>query len=179
MRGMRCPVSSWMHRADGTRSPSAWPGARDWRSRLPANRMRSTKPWATASSTTVIVASSRSVRSRSGRTELYHPAKSSGEFRKSLRHRPIHLAPERHHEVGDAVEPFPSPLVEFGRLTVTWGQRIDFVIGPCETQREPFLSLAAEFGEPMRRRHGEWRKLVCQPVGFAEIAGIGHAGLFP
>src|SRR5476651_1349523 len=91
----------------------------------------------------------------------------------------IHLAPERHHEVGDAVEPFPSPLVEFGRLTVTWCQRIDFVIGACETQREPFLALAAEFGEPMRRRHGEWRKLVCQPVGFAEIAGIGHAGLFP
>ena len=29
------------------------------------------------------------------------------------RHRPIHLAPERHHEIGDAVEPFPAPLVEF------------------------------------------------------------------
>src|ERR1700730_16127190 len=179
MRGMTGHANSWMHRADGMRLPSARPGVRDWRSRRPANRMRSTKPWAIASSTIAIAASSRSVRFRSGRTELYYPAKSSREFRKGLRHCSIHLAPDRPHEVGDAVEPFPSPLVEFRRLIVAWCQRIDLVIGPCETQRKPFLALAAEFGEPMRRRYGEWRKLVGQPVGFAEIAGVGHAGLFP
>jgi hypothetical protein len=66
-----------------------------------------------------------------------------------LRHRPVHIAPERHHEIGDAIEPFPSPLVEFRRLAVAWRQRIDFVIGPGEPKREPFLPLAAEFCEPV------------------------------
>ena len=36
---------------------------------------------------------------------------------------PIHLAPERHHEIGDPVEPFPSPSVEFRRLAVARRQR--------------------------------------------------------
>src|SRR6266849_10673942 len=61
-----------------------------------------------------------------------------------LRHRPVDVAPERHHEIGDAVEPLPSPLVEFRRLAVARRQRIDFVVASCETQREPFLPLAAE-----------------------------------
>jgi hypothetical protein len=74
---------------------------------------------------------------------------SSREFCKALRHRPIHLAPERHDEIGDAVESLPSPLVEFRRLAVAWRQGIDFMIGPGETQREPFLTLAAESCEPV------------------------------
>jgi hypothetical protein len=70
-------------------------------------------------------------------------------LRKTLRHRPIDIAPKRHHEIGNAVEPLPSPLVEFRRLSVARCQRIDFVIGACETQREPFLALATEFRQAM------------------------------
>src|SRR5580704_3819329 len=72
------------------------------------------------------------------------------ESREMLRHRAIDLAPERHRQLGDAVEPFPSPLVEFRRLAVAWRQRIDFIIGTGEAQREPFLALAAEFCQPVR-----------------------------
>ena len=67
------------------------------------------------------------------------------EFREKLRHRAVDVAPERHHKIGYAVEPLPSPRVEFRRLAVARRQRIDLVIASCETQREPFLSLAAEF----------------------------------
>ena len=77
-------------------------------------------------------------------------ASSSRKFRKTLRHRPIYIAPERHDEIGDAIEPLPSPPVEFRRLTVARRQRIDFVIASGEAQREPFLALAAEFREPVR-----------------------------
>src|SRR5664279_1213709 len=101
---------------------------------------------ATASSAIAIAMSSRSARLRSDRTDFG----SSRESRKALRHCPIHLAPERHHQIGDAVEPFPSPLIEFRRLAVARRQRVDFVFGARETQREPFLPLAAEFGEPVR-----------------------------
>jgi hypothetical protein len=58
---------------------------------------------------------------------------SSGESRKTPRHRPIHFAPEWHHEIGDAVELLPSPLVELRRLAVAWCQRIDFLLGARET----------------------------------------------
>ena len=64
----------------------------------------------------------------------------------------VDLAPERHHEIGDAVEPFPAPCIEFRRLAVARRQRIDFVVASGEAQREPFLALAAEFRQPMRRR---------------------------
>src|ERR1700676_3944277 len=74
-------------------------------------------------------------------------SRSFRELRKALRHRPIHLAPEGHDEIGDAVEPLPLPLVELRRLAVAWRQRIDFIVGPGETQREPFLPLATEFCE--------------------------------
>jgi hypothetical protein len=40
-------------------------------------------------------------------------------------------------------------LIEFRRLAVARRQGIDLVIGSCETQREPFLALAAEFRQPM------------------------------
>jgi hypothetical protein len=76
-------------------------------------------------------------------------AASSGERRKTPRHRPIHIAPEWHHEIGDAVESLPSPLVELRRLAVARRQRIDFRVGARETQREPLLALAAEFCEPV------------------------------
>src|SRR5664279_6496633 len=74
------------------------------------------------------------------------------EFGKMPGHRSIHLAPERHYEIGDVVEPFPSPALEFRRLTVALRQRIDFIIASAETQREPFLALAPEFRKPVRRR---------------------------
>ena len=45
-------------------------------------------------------------------------AKLAREFRKALRHRPINLPPERHDEIGDAVEPLPSPGIKFRRLAV-------------------------------------------------------------
>src|SRR6202012_565189 len=38
------------------------------------------------------------------------------------RHGAVDLAPERHHEIGDAVEPLPAPLVEFRRLAVALTQ---------------------------------------------------------
>jgi hypothetical protein len=66
-----------------------------------------------------------------------------------LRHRTIHLAPEGHHDLGNALETFPSPTVEFSRLSIARCQRIDLVIRAYETQREPFLALAAEFGQPV------------------------------
>ena len=72
-----------------------------------------------------------------------------GELRKGPLDAPIHLSPERHDQIGDAVEPLPSPLVEFRGLTVARCQRIDLVVAPNETQREPFLALAAEFCQPM------------------------------
>src|SRR5882672_8698330 len=75
----------------------------------------------------------------------------------------IHLAPERHHEIGDAVQPFPAPQIEFGRLAVTRSQWIDLVDVPGEPQREPFLPLAAEFGEAMRGRTVIGWKLVTHP----------------
>src|SRR4051812_47717852 len=62
----------------------------------------------------------------------------------------IHLAPERNDQVGDAVETFPSPSVELRRLAVARRQRIDLVVAAGVAQREPFLPLAAEFGETMR-----------------------------
>src|SRR6478735_9017652 len=37
----------------------------------------------------------------------------------------IHLAAERHDQIGDAVEPFPTPLVELRRLSVARRQRVD------------------------------------------------------
>src|ERR1700738_3567010 len=98
--------------------------------------MRSMKPWAIASSTTAIATSSRSARLRSGRIRAFSSEMDAGsrqenasnqesrasfrfyrngtlepaEFRKSLRHRSIDIAPERHHEIGDAIEPLPWPL---------------------------------------------------------------------
>ncbi len=73
------------------------------------------------------------------------------EFRENLGHRAVDVAPERHHQIGDAVEPLPSPRVEFRRLAVARRQRIDLVITSCETQRKPFLPLAAE-GDVMMAR---------------------------
>ena len=74
---------------------------------------------------------------------------SSGERREVLSHRPIHVAAEGHDEIGDKVEPLPSPSIELRRLAVARGQRIDFLVGTGETQCEPFLPLAAEFREPV------------------------------
>ena len=76
----------------------------------------------------------------------------SRELRKTLRDFAIDLAPERHHEIGDAVKPLPAPLVEFRRLAVARRQRIDLVVMSGKAQREPFLALAAEFREPVRLR---------------------------
>jgi hypothetical protein len=42
----------------------------------------------------------------------------SCEFRKTLGDRAIYLAAERHHQIGNAVQPLPSPGIEFRRLTV-------------------------------------------------------------
>src|ERR1700756_2481967 len=80
-------------------------------------------------------------------------------------------APEWHHEIGDAVETFPAPGIELGGLVVARRQRIDVCFAAGEAQREPFLALAAEFAEPVRRPE-IGRKLVNQPVGLAEIGGI-------
>src|SRR3954466_7931636 len=66
----------------------------------------------------------------------------SHEPRKSRCDFAIHLAPERHHEIGDMVEPLPAPLVEFRLLSVARRQRIDFAVLAGEAQREPFLALA-------------------------------------
>src|SRR4051794_5990454 len=73
------------------------------------------------------------------------------EFREASGDCAIDLAPERHHEIGDPIEAFPSPCVEFGRLAVARRQRIDLLVASEKAQREPFLPLAAEFREPMRR----------------------------
>jgi hypothetical protein len=49
-------------------------------------------------------------------------------LRKLPRDALVDVAPERHHKVGDTVEPFPSPLVEFRRLAVARRQRVDFLL---------------------------------------------------
>ena len=71
------------------------------------------------------------------------------ELRKLPRHGPVYAAPERHHEVGDPVEPLPAPGIKFGRLAVARRQRIDLLVAAGEAQREPFLPLAAKFREAM------------------------------
>src|SRR4051812_11416820 len=91
----------------------------------------------------------------------------------------IHLAAERHDQIGDAIKPFPAPLVELRRLAVARRQRVDLVVAPGEPQREPLLALAAEFGEAMRGWAVIGRKLVSHPAGFAEMFGADRAGLFP
>ena len=65
-------------------------------------------------------------------------------------HGPVHVATERHHEVGDAIKPLPPPLIEFRRLAVACRQRIDFLLDAGEAQCEPFLPLPAKLREPMR-----------------------------
>src|SRR5882724_6955416 len=132
-----------------------------------------------APSATATATSSRSAPSQSRRTEgLEEAASSSGKFRETPRHFLIDVAPERHDEVGDAVEPFPAPGIEFGRLAVARRQRVDVVVTSGETQREPFLPLATELGEAVRRSV-IGRKVVSQPAGLAEIIGLRHARLFP
>src|SRR3954451_6011285 len=83
--------------------------------------------------------------------------------RKTPRDFAIHLAPERHHKVGYAIEPLPSPRVEFRLLAVARRQRIDLIILSGKTQREPFLALAAEFCQPVRRRSLVGREIVSEP----------------
>src|SRR5579872_4401126 len=100
------------------------------------------------------------------------------EPRKFLRHSAINLAAEWHDKIGDAIEALPAPGVELGRLAVALRQRIDLAVIAGEAHREPFLALAAEFGEAMLRTQ-ILRKFVGEPVGFAEIADIADAGLFP
>src|SRR5882757_1010873 len=132
-----------------------------------------------APSATATATSSRSAPSQSRRTEgLEEAVSSSGKFREAPRHFLINAAAERHDEIGDAVQPFPAPGIEFGRLAVARRQRVDVALVPGETQREPFLPLAAELAEAVRRSVIA-RKLVSQPAGFAEIVGLCHAGLFP
>ena len=43
---------------------------------------------------------------------------SARKRRKTLGDDPIYLAPERHDEISDTVEPFPSPGIELSRLAV-------------------------------------------------------------
>src|SRR5579883_639280 len=88
--------------------------------------------------------------------------------RKLLRHFAIDLAPERHHQIGNAVEALPAPGVEFGGLAVALGARIDVAVIAGEAQREPFLALATEMAEPVRRAVIGW-EVVDEPVGLAEI----------
>src|SRR5213080_1520843 len=94
------------------------------------------------------------------------------EFRELKRHCPVHVAPERHHEVGDAVELLPAPAIEFGRLPVARRQWIDLVVTSGVPQREPLLPLTAKFREAMSRRSDIRRKLVGHPVGLAEMFGL-------
>ena len=94
------------------------------------------------------------------------------------RHRPVNLAPEGHDQIGDPIEALPAPGVELRRLIVARRQGIEILLASGKAQREPFLPLPAESGEPMRRAVIGW-KLVNQPVGLTEIVGIGGTGLFP
>src|SRR5436190_6010526 len=103
----------------------------------------------------------------------------AGEFHKMPRHHPVHVAPEWHHEIGDAVEPLPAPGIEFGRLAVAQRQRVDLVVAADEPQREPFLPLAAELGEAMCGRSVIGRKFIFYPIGLAEIFGADRPGLLP
>src|SRR5882724_1389650 len=61
------------------------------------------------------------------------------KFCERCRHGLIHLAPERHDQIGDAVETFPAPLIELGRLAIARRQRVDLVVAAGVAQREPFL----------------------------------------
>ena len=85
---------------------------------------------------------------------------------------------ERHDQIGDAIEPLPAPGVELRRLAVALRQGIDLAVVAGEAQREPFLALAANSAEPVRRAV-IGREVVNEPIGLAEIAGALDAGLFP
>src|SRR5580692_5790911 len=104
--------------------------------------------------------------------------RSPRKLREAARHFAIHLAPERHHEIGESVKALPAPGVELGRLAVARRQGIDLALASREAQREPSLPLAAKIPKPMGRAV-IGRKLVRQPIGLAEIAGVAYAGLFP
>src|SRR5581483_9110978 len=73
---------------------------------------------------------------------------------------------------------FPTPLVEFRLLIVAGRERVDFVFAADEAKGEPFLPLAAEDRETMRRAV-IGRKVVGHPAGLGEIFGTPHTGLFP
>src|SRR5215471_3959335 len=109
--------------------------------------MRSMTRSPIAPSATAIATSSRSGRSRSSRIEF---SLSPRKLRKLPRHLAIDLAPERHDEIGDAVEPLPAPGIELRRLIVARHRRIDFVVAAGKSQCEPCLALPAEFCEPVR-----------------------------
>ena len=64
----------------------------------------------------------------------------SARSRKMPRDPAVHLAPERHHEIGDAIEPLPAPLVEFRRLAVARRQRIDLVVRPVKRSANHFCA---------------------------------------
>jgi hypothetical protein len=64
-------------------------------------------------------------------------------------------------------------------LPIARRQRVDLVVAAGEAQREPFLPLAAKFREAMGGRAVIRRKLVCNPVGLAEMLGTDSPGLFP
>src|SRR5579883_2312819 len=106
------------------------------------------------------------------------PERSPRKPRKLRRHFPVHIAPERHDQIRDAVEALPAPGIELGRLAVALGAWIDLAVIPGEAQREPFLALAAEMAEPVRRAEIGW-EVVREPVGLGEIAGVCHASLLP
>src|SRR5262249_57976122 len=89
------------------------------------------------------------------------------------------LAEGRPPEIGATVETLPAPGIELRGLAVARRQRIDLLVTPCEAQREPFLSLAAEFRQAMRLRPVIGWKFIGEPVGLAEILGAPDAGLFP
>src|SRR5262245_39903282 len=88
-------------------------------------------------------------RSRRPHPRGYHL---TGEFRKYSRDHSVDIAPKWYDEVSDAIEPLPSPRIEFCRLAIARRQRVDLVVAAGESHRKPFLPLPTKFGEAVRRR---------------------------
>ena len=91
---------------------------------------------------------------------LENATASARKSREVPRHGPIHVAAERHDEIGDTVEPLPAPGIEFRRLAVARRQWIDSSSRPVKRSANHFWRWPRNFASrcDAARRKAESRK---------------------
>src|SRR5947209_9676339 len=85
-------------------------------------------------------------------------------MRECIHHAPVHLALERNDQVRKVAHRLPAPFDEFRLVAADWMQDIDLALVAGETQRVPFLRLAAKASLP-GLLCDLWRQIVMQPFG--------------